>query len=122
MSAIQVPGRFGRAVSITRVSPSRGGPSKGRRVPSGDSIHTGDPVKGANPPKSPRPAGESSAKNAPAAVGPRARDDAAAAGATVTTGTTLRIRPRPFSMPISMWTAFTAEAQTVPGSPHLLAV
>ncbi|WP_299298236.1 hypothetical protein [uncultured Fretibacterium sp.] len=112
MSAIQVPGRSGREVSITRVSPSRGAPSRGRRVPSGASIRTGDPVTGAKPPKNPVPAGRSSAKNAPSA----------AAGATVTAGTTLTMRPRPFSTSTSMCTALTAEAQTVLGVPHLLAV
>ena len=45
-----------------------------------------------------------------------------AAGAIVSLGIMLSVRPLPFSTETSICTALTAEAQTEPGSPHALAV
>ncbi|CBL27933.1 hypothetical protein [Fretibacterium fastidiosum] len=86
MSTIQSRGRRGRGDRITSVSPSCGVPSRGLS-PSFPKIVTGEPTRGAKPPKGPVPAAASREKKAPAA----------AAGATVTAGTRLRMRPRPSS-------------------------
>ena len=81
-------GLSGKSVLIINVSPSEDTPSKLRsRFVSGFKIVILEPVNGAKPPKIPVPAGLSIAKYAPGA----------AAGATVTDGTRLIIRPRLFS-------------------------
>ena len=86
--------------------------ASGAVEPSAPRTETREPTAGAHAPKTLSPALASSTIEAP---GP-------AAGAIVSFGMMLSVRPLPFSTETSMCTALTAEAQTEPGSPHALAV
>ena len=84
----------------------------GASLMSGLRTKTAEPTGGAQAPKRLSPAFAEMTTEAP---GP-------AAGAIVSCGMTLIVRPLSFSTETSMCIAFTAEAQTVPGALHALAV
>ena len=98
----------------TSVSPGPGSCAavSSRSVPSARRTRTRSPTTGAQPPNSPVPAGQSITNAA----------DAPAAGAIVSAGTRLTMRPFSFSTETVRWIAFTAVAATVPGSAQALAV